>query len=213
MLILIDTPRRAVDIKDVHMRREHRLSEDPAPDGGISHEEVAFTMKWYILYTRHHHEQSVCKRLEQKGFEAYMPLMPSWRQSKRGTRQVSIPLFPRYIFVRCYLEMYAHLELITMPGVLRLVEDSQQQLLVMPEEEIRLLQKLGGSGMPLEQAAYPLTGKRVEVMEGPLQGITGIVRQGSPTAVFVAVPTLQASVRVEFGRTPKVPYKTMKEIP
>jgi transcription antitermination factor NusG len=109
--------------------------------------------------------------------------------------------------------MYAHLELITMPGVLRLVEDSQQQLLVMPEEEIRLLQKLCGSGMPLEQAAYPLTGKRVEVMEGPLQGITGIVRQGSPTAVFMAVPTLQASVRVEFGRTPKVPYKIVRERP
>ena len=108
--------------------------------------------------------------------------------------------------------MYTHLELITMPGVLRLVEDAEQQLRVMPEEEIRLLQKLGSSGMPLEQAGYPVTGRRVEVTQGPLQGIAGIVRQGAPTAVFVGVPTLQASVRVEFGRTPKVPYKTVKEI-
>lgn len=170
-------------------------------------------MKWYVLYTRHHHERSVYERLQQKGFEVYMPLISSWRQSKRGARQVWIPLFPRYIFVRCYLEMYTHLELITMPGVLRLLEDDEKRLLVVTEAEIRILQQLSTSGVPLEQAAFPISGDQVEVREGPLQGITGVTLPASPGSVFVLLPSLQASVRVEVRQPPGTTVTVVKNEP
>jgi hypothetical protein len=47
---------------------------------------------------------------------------------------MSIPLFPRFVFVRYYLEMYAHFEFISIPGVMRILEDHQERFRVVPED-------------------------------------------------------------------------------
>ena len=91
-------------------------------------------MKWYVLFTRHQHERAVYGRLPEWGFQSYLPLAVVWRKSHRGPRKMSIPLFPRYVFVRYYLEMYAHLELISIPGVMRILEDPQERFRVVPED-------------------------------------------------------------------------------
>ncbi|MGH8055747.1 MAG: transcription termination/antitermination NusG family protein [Candidatus Entotheonellia bacterium] len=163
-------------------------------------------MKWYIVYTRHHHERAVYERLRQKGMEAYLPWAAIWRQGKGGPRQAMIPLFPRYIFVRCYLEMYTHLELITLPGVIRLLEDAQGQPLEVPEAEMRVLQQLSGAGVPLERGPYPSEGERVRVAQGTLQGIAGVLRAGAPATLLVPIPSLRASVAVAIGRARVVPF-------
>jgi transcription antitermination factor NusG len=168
-------------------------------------------MKWYIVYTRHHHERAVYERLRQKGIEAYLPWAMIWRQGKGGPRQATVPLFPRYIFVRCYLEMYTHLELITLPGVIRLVEDTQGQPLEAPEAEMRVLQQLSGAGVPLERGPYPPEGESVRVVQGPLQGILGVLRAGAPTTLLVPVPSLRASVAVSIGHTQVAPMADVWE--
>jgi transcriptional antiterminator RfaH len=157
-------------------------------------------MKWYVVYTRHHHERSVYERLVERGFQAYLPLAMGWRKSTRGPRQVAIPLFPRYIFVRCYLEMYAHLELISIPGVMRLLEDLQGQLIVTPEEEIRLLRKLCEANIAIERTGYPPAGDLVEVVEGQLRGVVGVWLAADTPMLLVPLPTLQTSVAVEISR-------------
>jgi transcription antitermination factor NusG len=162
-------------------------------------------MKWYVLYTRHHHERAVYDRLRQKGFEAFLPLAVIWRQAKGGLRQASIPLFPRHIFVRCYLEMYTHLELITMPGVIRLLEDAEGQIVAVPEAEMRVLQQLSGAGVPLAHAPYPAEGEGVHVVQGPLRGIRGVLLRGAPTTLLVPLPTLRAGVAIGIGQTQVAP--------
>jgi transcription antitermination factor NusG len=82
-------------------------------------------MKWYVLFTRHQHERAVYCRLLERGFQSYLPSVVVWRESPSGPRKASTLLFPRYVFVRCYLEMYAHLELISIPGVIKILEASQ----------------------------------------------------------------------------------------
>jgi transcriptional antiterminator RfaH len=163
-------------------------------------------MKWYILYTRHHHERAVYERLLEKGFQSYLPLAMVWRKSKGGTRRVTTPLFPRHVFVRCYLEMYAHLELISIPGVMRLLEDAQGQLLVMPEHEVRLLRRLSDSDALIEQGKYQMEGERVEVVQGHLSGISGIILDSYKTLLLVPIHTLQASVAIEISRIQLAPH-------
>jgi len=163
-------------------------------------------MKWYIVYTRHHHERAVYERLRQRGIEVYLPWAVIWRQGKGGPRQAMIPLFPRYIFVRCFLEMYTHLELITLPGVIRLLEDAQGQPLEVPEAEMRVLQQLSGAGVPLERGPYPPEGERVRVVQGTLHGVAGVLRVGAPSTLLVPVPSLRASVAVTIGLTRVVPW-------
>src|SRR5215831_15751798 len=113
-------------------------------------------MKWYVLFTQYHHERAVYERVMHKGFQSYMPLAAVWRNSKRGLRQVATPLFPRYVFIRCHLEMCTHVELISTPGVVWLQEDSQGWSLIVPDEEIQRLRRLGDSGCPLRRTAYRL---------------------------------------------------------
>jgi transcription antitermination factor NusG len=154
-------------------------------------------MKWYILCTRHHHEWAVHERLLNKGFQAYLPLTMVWRKSNRSLRKAAIPLLPRHVFVRCYLEIYAQLELISIPGVMRILEDAQGQLRTVPENEIRLLWKLCDSGVTLERTGYQPHGQLLEVVRGRLRGIAGVIRDESKTSLLVPIHTLQTSVAVE----------------
>jgi transcriptional antiterminator RfaH len=170
-------------------------------------------MKWYVLYTRHHHERAVYERLLDKGFQSYLPLAMVWRKSKRRLRKVASPLFPRYIFVRCYLEMYAHLELISIPGVMRILEDLQGQLVVVPEDEIWLLRKLCDANIDLEHTGYHPEGEFVEVVEGQLRGISGVFREESKTTLLVPIHTLQTSVAVEVNRAQVIPYADRGKAP
>jgi len=164
-------------------------------------------MKWYVLYTRHYHERAVYERLLNKGFQAYLPWTTVWRRAKKGKRQAAIPLFPRYVFVRCYLEMYAHLELISLPGVMRLVEDSQAagELLVIPEDQMRLLRQLSDAGLALERVDYQTEGEYVEVVHGPLRGLTGILRPEPRVMLLVPLQALQICIAVEMSRTQVTP--------
>jgi transcriptional antiterminator RfaH len=169
-------------------------------------------MKWYILYTRHHHERAVHERIVDKGFQAYLPLTMGWRKSKRSLRQVAIPLFARHVFVRCYLELYAHLELINIPGVMRLLEDTQGQLCVVPEDEIRLLGKLCDADISLERTGYQLQGQVMEVVQGRLRGIAGVIRDEPKTSLLVPIHTLQTSVAVEIDRAQLLPCTEREEL-
>jgi len=163
-------------------------------------------MKWHVLYTRHHHERAVYERLLEKGFQSYLPLAIAWRKSKGGTRRVTTPLFPRHLFVRCYLEMYAHLELMCIPGVMRLLEDGQGQFLVMAEDEIQLLRRLSDSAAFIGQGKYQMEGERVEVVQGQLRGISGVIGGAYKTTLLVPIHTLQASVAIEISRLQVAPY-------
>jgi transcriptional antiterminator RfaH len=170
-------------------------------------------MKWYVLYTRHHHERAVYERVLSKGFQAYLPMAMIWRKSKGGPRKVLTPLFPRHVFVRCYLEMYAHLELISIRGAMRLLENPEGQFLIISDEEVRLLRHLISGGVPLELEAYRIEGERVEVVKGVLQGISGIIHEKTRTILHVPFHALQVCVAVEIGQAQIIPCSDGEEEP
>jgi transcriptional antiterminator RfaH len=157
-------------------------------------------MKWYMLYTRHHHERAVYERLLTKGFEPYLPLARDGRRAHRGLRRVVSPLFPRLLFVHCYLEIYTHIELFSVSGVLQIVEDSHGQPLVVADDEIQLLRKLCNVGSALASAAYPPDGEIVEVVEGSLQGVSGFFSEQNKARLLIPLHALRTSVAVEVSR-------------
>ncbi len=166
-------------------------------------------MGWYVVHARYHHERAVYARLLQRSFEAYLPMMRVLRTSNGVRREVQVPLFPRRVFVRCFLDHYTHLSLITIPGVIRLLEDADGRFLAVPEEEIRTIRRLLGARVHCERAPYQAAGDRVKVVQGPLRGITGVVREDPPEVCFVPIHALKESVafRVSPGQTvPKVEH-------
>jgi transcription antitermination factor NusG len=125
---------------------------------------------------------------------------------------VATPLFPRHVFVRCYLEIYAHLELISIPGVMQILEDPQGRLRVVPEDEIRLLGKLCDSEISLECRGYQPQGQQMEVVQGHLRGLAEVIRDESKTSLLVPIHTLQTSVAVEIDRVQLLPYAEGEEV-
>jgi hypothetical protein len=71
---------------------------------------------------------------------------------------------------------------------------------VVLEDEIRLLRKYCGSDIALGRTGYQTQGERVEVVQGQLRGISGVIRQETKTTLLVPIHTLQASVAVEVDR-------------
>jgi hypothetical protein len=95
--------------------------------------------------------------------------------------------------------MYAHLELISIRGAMRLLEDPEGQFLVVSDEEIHLLRHLINGGVPLELGTYQIEGERVEVVKGVLQGISGIIQEKTRTILHVPIHALRVCVAVEIG--------------
>jgi hypothetical protein len=107
--------------------------------------------------------------------------------------------------------MYAHLELISIRGAMRLLENAEGQFLVVSDEEIRLLRHLISGGIPLELGTYRIEGERVEVVKGVLQGISGIIREKTRTILHVPIHTLRVCVAVEIGQAQIIPCSDDEE--
>jgi hypothetical protein len=101
--------------------------------------------------------------------------------------------------------MYAQLELIGIPGVMRILEDAEGQLLVISEEEMRILRRLNDAGLPLEQVSYQSEGEQVEVVHGPLKGMIGMMPRGPGAALLIPIRTLRTCIAVEVNRTQVAP--------
>ena len=55
--------------------------------------------RWHVIYTRLRSESLALQHLERQGFTAYLPRHRKQRRHARRTDWVTVPLFPRYMFV------------------------------------------------------------------------------------------------------------------
>src|ERR1700674_2118749 len=74
---------------------------------------------WHALYTRHQHEKAIANVLSNKGFEVFLPLYSATHRWKDRNKQLLLPLFPCYVFLRGGLERW--LDIVTTPGIHMLI--------------------------------------------------------------------------------------------
>ena len=133
---------------------------------------------WFACYTRARHEKQVDRQLRERGLETFLPLLPRVSQWTDRKKVVEWPLFPSYVFVRFEpAEMH---QVMGMPGVAGLVKTNGRPARI-DEDELenvrRFARALAGGGVEVEQAPFLAEGEWVEVMDGPFQGIRGIVTE------------------------------------
>ncbi|PYV10930.1 MAG: hypothetical protein DMG23_05865 [Acidobacteria bacterium] len=150
---------------------------------------------WHALYTRHQHEKVVARVLENKGFEIFLPLYPTARRWKDRTKQLSLPLFPCYVFLRGGLDRW--LDIISTPGIHSFV-GSDGQPATIPETEIDAVRKGVEKGVRVEPHPFLRCGDWVRVKSGPLEGIEGILlRKKNLFRLVLSVELLEKSVALE----------------
>ena len=156
-------------------------------------EEVGFQC-WFAVYTRHQHEKAVAQILASKGFETFLPLYFAVRRWSDRTKQLRLPLFPCYVFLRASLRR--QLDIVTTPGVHSLVSSSGRAAAI-PPEEIAAMRRVQESGR-LEPHPFLKSGDWVRVKSGPLEGVEGILaRKKNSFRLVLSVELLEKSVAIE----------------
>jgi len=150
---------------------------------------------WHALYTRHQHEKTIARLLSGKGFETFLPVYASLHHWKNGFKQVSLPLFPCYVFIRGPLERW--LPVLSTPGIHTVVGFGGTPAMI-PCSEIEAIRRVVESPAKVEPHPFIKCGDRVRIKAGPLEGLEGVLRRKkNQWKLLLSVEMLERSVAVE----------------
>ncbi len=158
---------------------------------------------WYALRTKSRHEKLVRDRLDQQGIEPLLPTVKRLSQWKDRKKEIEVPLFSGYCFVRFSQQEKTPVQKTT--GVVEIVGSGSKPEPI-PEEEIDALRRLMTSVLPYDPHPYLHEGMKVEVTRGPLQGVHGILlRKEKRHRLVIGVRVIQQAAVVEIDVNDVVP--------
>jgi transcription antitermination factor NusG len=150
---------------------------------------------WYALRVKSNFEQTSARLLRCQGYEEFVPTYSTRRQWTDRTKVVDVPLFPGYIF--CRFNRWTLAPVIKTPGVVNVVAFGSTPTPV-GDEEVEAIRTLLATGTRFEPTRYLTVGQRLEVIRGPLAGLTGIlISVKSGWRIVISVNLLQRSVAAE----------------
>ena len=56
---------------------------------------------WYVCFTKPRQEALAKRKLEEQGYEVFLPMLTQWERKKEGWARKQQVMFPRYAFLRC----------------------------------------------------------------------------------------------------------------
>jgi len=174
-------------------------------DQQLSIETPGSALRWFAVTVHHQHEKALARHLADLGLETFLPLYRTRRIWSDRVKELELPLFPRYVFVR--FAFRNRTEVLRTPGVRTIVGRGKETAYV-TEPEIAALKAMVSSGLPVEPWPYLRIGDWVRITYGPLRGLEGVlVRQKDSWRVVVSVHLLQRSVAAEVDRFVITPAK------
>ena len=155
--------------------------------------EEAWIPRWYVASTRSRHERTVQEQLASRSIECYLPLYSSVRQWHDRKKEIMLPAFPGYIFVR--VPFAQRVSVLSVPGVTRLVTFGSKPASLPDDEVDRWRTAL--ALRKCEPHPYLAAGARVRIVSGPLRGLCGVVMRGQGLRIVISVDCLSRSISVE----------------
>jgi transcription termination/antitermination protein NusG len=159
---------------------------------------------WHALFVRYQHEKFVALGLSNKNIEVFLPLCNSTRQWQDREKQLWLPLFPSYVFVRENVER--QLQIISTPGVIHIVRFGGRPAIV-SQSQINAVRKILESHCAVEPHPLLTCGDRVRVRTGPLTGLEGILaRKKNRAQLVISMEMLgrSASVEIELANVERI---------
>jgi transcription antitermination factor NusG len=153
------------------------------------------THPWYALQVRSRHEALVASHLSARGYELFLPLYTSRRKWSDRVKELSLPLFPGYVF--CRLDVTNRLPVLSAPGVNSILGIGKTPM-PLDETEIAAIDTMVKSGLPAKPWPFLKVGQAVRIESGPLCGIEGILTDFKGRhRLVLSITLLQRSVAVE----------------
>jgi transcriptional antiterminator NusG len=166
--------------------------------------------QWFALWTHSHCEQAVHDQLAAKGFESFLPTIPTWSRRAGTQRLIPLPMFPSYLFVRQAMDKRSYIEILKSKGLVRILGARWDCLTAVSDAEIGALQRIQNTELPVMPHPYLHEGQRVRINAGPLDGIEGLLVRSRPNRglLVVSVELLRRSVAVEVDCTFVTPVES-----
>jgi len=151
--------------------------------------------RWYAAYTCANHERRVAAQLAERTVEHFLPLYSTVRRWKDRRKQLELPLFPGYIFVR--LALRDRLRVLQVPSVVRLVGFNGSPV-PLEESEVEAIRTCLERNYRVEPHPYLREGRRVRIRTGALAGTEGILlRRKGAFRVVLSINLLMRSIIVD----------------
>jgi transcription antitermination factor NusG len=164
---------------------------------------------WLALVVRPRHEKSVKTILDAKGYRTSLPLVICIHKRRSGSAWDSQePLIAGYVFV--VRDRENPLRIVTTPGAVEIVSFGSEPGAI-SGAEIEALERIAASGLKAASCGFARIGEPVELMEGPLKGVRGLVLRGAKTTLLVvAIELLQRSLAIEIEGAWVAPIRDLR---
>ena len=177
----------------------------------LAHQDPFTEHQWYAGCTAARHEKRVAEQLQSRGVQYFLPLYETIHRWQNGRHRVQLPLFPGYVFVR--LALRDRRQVLEIPGFARLVGFSSTPT-PLPDSDIEAMQRALEPGLHAHPHPYLTVGRKVEIVRGPLQGITGVLlRRHGICRVVLSVELILRSMVVEVNADDVIPVRSTNLAP
>lgn len=152
--------------------------------------------QWWVLHTKPRAEKSLARRLLRRDISFFLPMFERRCRVHGEIRSARLPLFPGYLFLHGDLDARATaFETNLVAQCLKVVDEARLH------SQLTRVHRL----MRAEESLHPESrigpGTPVEIVDGPLAGLTGkVIRRGKQLRFFVEVDLLQRGVSIELDR-------------
>ena len=153
---------------------------------------------WYVCVTKPRQEPYAAIKLQEQGYEFYLPMLVSWARKSGVWCKHQTVMFPRYGFVRPASVGQAIGPVRSTPGVAGLVKFGPILACLSDDRVAALRSLVAASAACMPQQPFE-PGKQVVFSSGPLAGLVGIVSSVAAQRVLVMMSLLgrEQNVAVE----------------
>ena len=151
--------------------------------------------QWYAIRTRSRHEKIVAEQLEKQSIEGFLPLVRRTHKWSDRTKEVELPLFAGYNFVRLTLCSPDRLRVLKTHGVAGFVGVRGVGIPI-PETQIESLKTVLVKQIPFQEYPFLQVGQRVRIRGGALDGVEGILAQKGDRTLVISVEPIHRSLSI-----------------
>lgn len=149
--------------------------------------------RWWLVHTKSRMEKALAADLERLDVGFYLPLLNTKRRYGGRVFDVSLPLFPGYLFL-CGDDEARYTALMTHRAARVIEVVAQEQL----KSELRQIYRVTISEHPVDLYPGLRVGRRCRITKGSLQGVEGVViRRRGQCRVYLGVEVLGQSAELE----------------
>lgn len=159
--------------------------------------DLEIDLPWYVAHTKVRQEQLACDNLVRQGYRVYFPKIKVLKRL-RGRQQAQFEaLFPRYVFLQPESRSHSIAPVRSTFGVSSLVRFGQEPA-IMRASVLRGIHsfEMQRNNASIDEISPFNPGSRVQVVDGPLAGLDGLVSDVSHERVIVLMQLLGQETRV-----------------